>query len=118
MQANGRSWHAFYTRHVEHGIKSVFEHVEKIIVGTLIISAGAHVSSTEPAIQLFGYLRHNYVGLGVELFGIALLIMNFVDGLFKLSRRPWHLTLQIILAASYFVLSVRLIQLILAFRGE
>ena len=44
--------------------------------------------------------------------------MNFVDGLFKLSRRPWHLTLQIILAASYFVLSVRLIQLILAFRGE
>ncbi|MGO4717105.1 hypothetical protein [Bradyrhizobium sp. 2TAF24] len=118
MQATGRRWQAFYARHIERGIKSVFEHVEKIIIGTLIISAGAHVSSTEPAIQLFGYLRHSFVGLGVELFGIALLVMNFIDGLFKLSKRQWHTALQIILAVSYFALSVRLIQLILAFRGE
>jgi len=118
MQATERSWQAFYAKHIEHGIKSAFEHVEKIIIGTLIISAGAHVSSNEPSLQLFGYLRHNFVGLGVELFGIALLIANFVDGLFKLSKRQWHTTLQIILAVSYFALSVRLIQLILAFRGE
>ncbi len=66
-------WLTFYAEHVEQTSKEIFGHVEKMIVGTLIISAGAHVSSNEPAIVLFGYLRH---------------------------------------------LSVRLIQLILAFRGE
>jgi hypothetical protein len=89
-----------------------------MIVATLIISAGAHVSSNEPAIVLFGYLRHGLIGRGVELFGIVLLVLNFVDGLSKLARLKWHAVYQIALSLSYFVLSVRLVQLILAFRGE
>ena len=60
-------WLAFYSENLEPLSKELFSHVEKLIVGTLIISAGAHVSSTEPAIVLFGYLRHGLVGRGVEL---------------------------------------------------
>jgi len=61
-----------------------------MIIGTLIVSAGAHVSSNEPAIVLFGYLRHGLVGRGVELFGLLLLFLNFLDGLYKLSKLDWQ----------------------------
>ena len=110
-------WPAFYADHVAPASKEVFTHVEKMIVATLIISAGAHVSSDEPAILLFGYLRHGLVGRGVELFGIVLLILNFLDGLYKLSKLDWHTAYQILMSLCYFALSVRLVQLILAFRG-
>ena len=109
---------AFYSGHVGLASKEIFSHVEKVIIGTLIVSAGAHVSSADPAIELFGYLRHGLVGRGVELFGIILLVLNFLDGLYKLARLNWHLAYQIAMTLLYVALSVRLIQLILAFRTE
>jgi hypothetical protein len=111
-------WLRFYADHVEQTSKEIFGYVEKMIVGTLIISAGAHVSSNEPAIVLFGYLRHGLVGRGVELFGVVLLILNFLDGFYKLAKLDWHVAYQVAMSLCYIVLSVRLIQLILAFRGE
>jgi hypothetical protein len=58
------------------------------------------------------------VGRGVELFGVILLFLNFLDGLYRLSKSEWHSALQIIMSVCYIALSVRLVQLILAFRGE
>ena len=111
-------WFALYSEHVEPVSKELFSYVERMIIGTLIVSAGAHVSSNEPAIVLFGYLRHGLVGRGVELFGIILLILNFLDGFYKLSKLNWHVAYQALMTLCYFALSIRLIQLILAFRGE
>jgi hypothetical protein len=111
-------WLTFYAEHVEPASKEIFGYVEKMIIGTLIVSAGAHVSSTEPAIVLFGYLRHGLVGRGIEVFGVVLLVLNFLDGLYKLAKLDWHAVYQIVMAICYVALSVRLIQLILAFRGE
>jgi hypothetical protein len=111
-------WLSFYAEHIQQAYKEMFGHVEKMIIGTLIVSAGAHTSSNEPAIVLFGYLRHSLVGRGVELFGVILLLLNFLDGLYKLAKLDWHVAYQIAMSLCYFVLSVRLIQLILAFRGE
>jgi len=111
-------WLRFYAEHLEQASKEIFGYVEKMIVGTLIISAGAHVSSNEPAIVLFGYLRHGLVGRGVELFGVILLVLNFLDGFYKLAKLEWHAAYQIVMSFCYIVLSVRLIQLILAFGGE
>ena len=54
-------WMAFYAENVEPAYKEMISHIERLIIGTLIVSAGAHVSSDEPAIQLFGYLRHSLV---------------------------------------------------------
>ena len=110
-------WLAFYSEHVEPVSKEIFSYVEKMIIGTLIVSAGAHVSSNEPAIVLFGYLRHGLVGRGVMLFGVILLLLNFLDGLYKLARLNWHVAYQIVMTILYVALSARLIQLILAFRG-
>ena len=111
-------WLSFYAEHVEQASREVFGRIEGMIVATLIISAGAHISSTDPAILLFGYLRHGLVGRGVGLFGIILLILNFLDGLYKLAKLDWHIAYQVAMTVCYFILSVRLIQLILAFRGE
>ena len=111
-------WLAFYADRVEPASREIFSHVEKMIIGTLIVSAGAHVSSTEPAIVLFGYLRHGLIGRGVELFGLVLLFLNFLDGLYKLSKVQWHIAWQIVMSICYIALSIRLIELIMAFRGE
>ena len=110
-------WHNFYSSNVEHVFKEIFSHVEKMIIGTVIISAGAHVPSTEPWIELFGYLRHSLVGRGVMLIGVILLLLNFIDGLYKLSKLNWHVAYQLVMTILYIALSIRLIQLILAFRG-
>jgi hypothetical protein len=110
-------WLAFYSERIEPISKDIFSHVEKLVIGTLIVSAGAHVSSNEPAIVLFGYLRHGLIGRGVMLFGVILLLLNFLDGLYKLAKLNWHIAYQILMTLFYFALSVRLIQLILAFRG-
>ena len=118
MQNIRSKWLTFYADHVEPASKEIFSHLEKMIVGTLIISDGAHVSSNEPAIVLFGYLRHGLVGRGVMLFGIILLILNFLHGFYKLAKQDWHIAYQVVMSICYFALSVRLIQLILAFRGE
>ena len=45
-------------------------------------------------------------------------LLNFLDGLYKLARLNWHVAYQIAMTLLYVALSVRLIQLILAFRGE
>src|SRR5215216_2558601 len=91
-------WLTFYSSYVEPLSKQLFSHVEKLIIGTLIVSAGAHVSSTEPAIELFGYLRHGLVGRGVMLFGAILLLLNFIDGLYKLAKLNWHVAYQIVMS--------------------
>ena len=52
------------------------------------------------------------------LFGVILLLLNFLDGLYKLAKLNWHIAYQIVMTIFYIALSVRLIQLILAFRGE
>ena len=110
-------WLTFYSGYVEPVSRELFSHVEKLIIGTLIVSAGAHVSSTEPAIELFGYLRHGLIGRGVMLFGVILLPLNFIDGLYKLARLNWHVAYQMVMSILYIALSIRLVQLILAFRG-
>jgi hypothetical protein len=111
-------WIAFYAENVEPAFKEMVSHVEKMIIGTLIVSAGAHVSSNEPSIQLFGYLRHSLVGRGVMLVGVIILFLNFIDGLYKLAKVNWHVAWQIVMSVFYIAVSIRLIQLILAFRGE
>jgi hypothetical protein len=111
-------WLTFYADNVEPFYKESISHIKRIIIGTLIISAGAHVSTDEPAIVLFGYLRHSLVGRGVMLVGVMVLLLNFIDGLYKLAKVNWHVAWQIVMSLFYIALSVRLIQLILAFRGE
>ena len=118
MQDVRSRWVAFYADHLEPATKEMFGYVEKMVIATLIISAGAHVSSNEPAIVLFGYLRHDLVGRGVELFGIVLLLLNFLDGFYKLAKLNWHAAYQIVMSFCYIALSVRLVQLIMAFRAE
>jgi type IV secretory pathway VirB2 component (pilin) len=111
-------WIAFYAENVEPFYKELISHIEKIIIGTLIVSAGAHVSSDQPAIELFGYVRHSLVGRGVMLVGVIVLLLNFIDGLYKLAKVNWHVAWQIVMSVFYIALSIRLVQLILAFRGE
>ena len=94
MEQVRAKWLSFYAERVEPVSKEIFSHVEKMIIGTLIVSAGAHVSSNEPAIVLFGYLRHGLIGRGVMLLGVILLMLNSTDlkdsnnSIYE-TERPW-----------------------------
>src|SRR5713226_5028166 len=50
--------------------------------------------------------------------GVILLLLNFLDGLYQLAKLDWHVAYRVAPSVCYIVLSVRLMQLILAFRGE
>src|ERR1044072_5059386 len=94
-------WLSLYAERIEPVSKEIFSHLEKMIIGTLVVSAGAHVSSSEPAIVLFGYLRHGLIGRGVMLFGVILLVLNFLDGLYKLAMVNWHVAYQLLMTIVY-----------------
>jgi hypothetical protein len=117
MEEPRAKWLSFYADNIEPFYKELVSHIERLIIGTLIVSAGAHVSSDEPSIQLFGYLRHSLVGRGVMLIGVIILVLNFIDGLYKLAKVNRHTAWQIVMSFFYIAVSIRLIQLILAFRG-
>jgi hypothetical protein len=51
------------------------------------------------------------------LVGVLILLLNFIDGLTKLAKVNWHVAWQILMSLCYIAVSIRLIQLILAFRG-
>ena len=51
------------------------------------------------------------------LVGVVVLLLNFIDGLTKLAKLNWHVAWQIMMSLFYIAVSIRLVQLILAFRG-
>src|ERR1700730_2840627 len=57
MMNTDRTWLSFNSEHFEGGVRAVFSYVGNIVVATVIISAGAHVSGEVPSIALFGILR-------------------------------------------------------------
>ena len=56
-------------------------------------------------------------GVVAMLVGVVILLLNFIDGLTKLAKVNWHVAWQILMSLCYIAVSIRLIQLILAFRG-
>src|ERR1700741_273045 len=91
-------WTTFYAEKVEAFYKELVSHIEKLIIGRLIVSAGRPVGVNEPSIQLFGYLRHSLVGRGVMLIGVVILALNFIDGLYKLAKVNRHTAWQIVMS--------------------
>jgi hypothetical protein len=55
-------------------------------------------------------------GYGVAATGVALVILNLLDGLQKLARTKTPLTLRVLAILLYVLFSIRVAQLIVAFR--
>lgn len=98
------------------GLEEIFRHARNLVVATLVTAAGIHAVEHPDLIEAKGLLNISLAGYIVFAIGIALFLMNFVDGLYRLSRVRRHVALQLIVAAVYIVVTIRVAQLILALR--
>ena len=98
------------------GLKLIFDHARNLVVATLIIAAGLEAShgSRRIALAIDAFI----IGNLVALVGLALLVLNFIDGLRMLARLNAPRLLQWLLALTYVVFSWRVAQLVLMFRSH
>jgi hypothetical protein len=101
----------------EDGIEAIFAHIRNLVVATVVIAAGASAIRQGSNREVFGVLNLALTGFTVEAIGFALVALNFIDGLRKLTRLGSSLVLRIALVGLYVLISMRLIQLIVLLRG-
>lgn len=98
------------------GLEEIFRHARNLVVATLVTAAGIHAVENPDLIEAKGLLNISVAGYIVFAIGIALFLMNFVDGLYRLSKIRRHVALQLLVAAVYVIVTIRVAQLILALR--
>lgn len=98
------------------GLEEIFRHVRNLVVATLVIAAGMHAIENGGSLEIKGLPNSAVAGYIVSAIGIALFLLNLVDGLHRLSKVRRHLALQILLLAIYAFVTLRVTQLVLALR--
>ena len=99
----------------EEGLDAVFSHVRKMLVATLVVSAGVFAAENYESSRQRVF-DASYVGYIVAGVGVLLVLLNLVDGLRRLARRRHHIVLRVTLIAIYLFVSIRLVQMLYAFR--
>lgn len=102
---------------VRGGIDGIFAHTRNFIVASFIVGAGTYATRAGDSLEIASVLHVRGIGYVVTAAGVALLVLNLADGLYRLSTFKRHTLLQILLMAIYLFLSVRLAQLLIAFQG-
>ncbi|WP_052728601.1 hypothetical protein [Ensifer aridi] len=98
------------------GLEEIFRHTRNLVVATLIVAAGMHAVENPDIITAKGIINTPIAGYIVFSIGIALFLLNFADGLYRLSKVRRHLALQLLVVAIYLIAAVRVAQLVLALR--
>jgi hypothetical protein len=98
------------------GLEAVFNHVRNLVISTLIIAAGVHATVHGPTLSTLAIFQIESSGYGVAAIGLVLAILNLLDGLHKLARTKTPNLLRVLLIIFYLFFSVRVAQLMFAFR--
>ncbi len=104
------------TQLFDHGVlRLIFENARNMAVSSLITAAGLEVvRSGRGDLDL---VVPNAVGYVVTAIGACLLLLNLLDGVWRLSRLKSHLLLQLLLCCAYVFVFWRVAQLVLAFKA-
>ena len=100
----------------EEGLNTVFTNARNAITGTMIVAAGilaSHHPIQGPSITTWSV---HFAGYAVVLIGALLLVLNLLDGLRSLAKRPCPMAVRVLLVLVYVGLSVRLVQVFMLFR--
>lgn len=101
----------------EGGIEEIFSHLRNLILATVVIAAGSYATAQPEKVKLFGFLKPELAGYGIEALGAILVGLNFIDGIYKLTKFGSHLALKIALAVVYLLVSIRLIYFVVLLRS-
>ena len=112
------TWQSLWIVLFEKGLFSaIVDHARNLVVATLIVAAGADAVK-HPASSIFlGVVHIQFAGYLISAVGATLIVLNLMDGLHKLSKVKRPIGWQIFLAVVYLFFSLRMAQMIIAFRG-
>ncbi|MET3654855.1 hypothetical protein [Dyella japonica] len=94
------------------GLKEMFDHARNAVVATIIVAAGLETADHVQPSLLVGMLNPLALGYVVAGVGCALIVLNFMDGLRKLTALRWRFAWQIALCIAYLFVSFRIVQVI------
>jgi hypothetical protein len=95
--------------------KQVFDHVRNFMIGAFILAIGTTEFRQQDS-QFFELIPPGYAGLGVIFFAIVLILFNLYDGIRRISKSKYHLSLTLGLSLLYLFLSVRVVEMAWNFR--
>jgi hypothetical protein len=99
------------------GAEEIFSHVRNLVVATLIMAAGIYAVRNALWTSVPGVVSVEFAGYAVTVLGFLIALLNFFDGLYKLSRKGWHTVLQLAVIVAYLFISLRIAQLLFLFRN-
>ena len=96
-------------------IKQIFDHVRNYMICAFILAVGTtELRQTES--QFFDLIPPGYAGLGVIFVASILICFNLYDGIRRISKSKYHISLTIGLVVLYLFISVRVVEMAWDFR--
>ena len=100
-------------------VAEIFAHCRNIFIATVFIAAGGFVAENPlPVAQPLGIFHGPIAGYPVAGLGIILLLLNLVEGIYKLSKFKTRVLLDALLIVVYLLFSLRLVQILLLFHSR
>ena len=96
-------------------IKQIFDHVRNYLICAFILAVGTTELRQQES-QFFDLIPPGYAGSGVIFVASILICFNLYDGIRRISRSKYHISLTIGLVLTYLFLSVRVIEMAWDFR--
>ena len=93
-------------------VRPLFDHLRNLIVCVAILAAGAYTAESPPDNSLLTSLAKQ-AGLFVIGMGTLLMLLNLVDGYYRLSKLKHHLLLHIFIVCLYLVSTFLLVNILL-----
>lgn len=95
--------------------KGLFDHLRNYLICSLLFAAGIHAYQY-PSSVVFGFSNYSYAGFGIMAIAVVFGLINFYDGIRRLSRFRYNILFNVIMLLVYIVFSIRLIEITLEFR--
>ena len=102
----------------EGGLKELFEHVKNLLMATLVMAAGSYGIKQAAVLEVFGVFDVGFSGYVVLAIGVLLAVLNAINGFHKLNKQQWHVGFRVAAIFIYFVVTMRLVQLVVMLRSS
>ena len=113
-----KAWR-FLKEMLDKGVPAeIFVHARNWSVAVLIFAAGVYAVGRDALNPEPGFMGILPLGIGVAVLGGLLMVLNLVDGLYRLSKAKYRLSLSLLLAVFYIFISLRIAQILIDFRSH
>lgn len=108
-----------FNKALENGLsKEVFDHIRNYLICAFLLALGTSEFREHSGTFTFtGITPSQYHGVIAIVLSVMLLLLNFFDGIRKLSKAKHHLLFIILLTGIYLFISYRVIEMAWEFRA-